>query len=117
MGMDAFLEIDTWKSHRELLEQISVIVMARPDDRHQNVLQGWNKLGNYLKFNLAAGYRFSDAEGCFMAVGLEPIHICDVNALHVSSTKIRQAIKQKKPIENWVPALVADYIHQKGLYT
>ena len=117
MGMDAFLEIDTWKSHRELLEQISVIVMARPDHRHQNVQQRWKQLGDYLKSNLAAGYRFSEAQGCFTATGLQPIHICDVNALDISSTKIRQAVKQKQTIENWVPAQVAEYINQKGLYT
>lgn len=116
MGMDAFLEIDTWQSHRELLEQISVIVMARPDDRHQNVQQSWKQLGDYLESDLAAGYRFSDAQGCFKATGLQPIHICDINALDISSTKIRQAIKQKQAIENWVPTKVAEYIHHKGLY-
>ena len=31
MGLDAFLEIDTWKSYTELLEQIAFIVMARPN--------------------------------------------------------------------------------------
>lgn len=117
MGTDAFLEIDTWKSYRKLLEQISVIVMARPQGRHQGVQQGWKLLGNYLKSNIASGYRFSDTRDCFISTGLQPVHICDVNALDISSTQIRQAVKQKQTIENWVPAQVAEYIHQKGLYT
>lgn len=117
MGLDAFLEIDSWKSFRELLEQISVIVMVRPDDRHQSVQQSWKHLGEYLKSNIAANYRFSEAQDCFIATGMQPIHICDVNALDISSTKIRQAVKQKQTIENWVPAQVAEYIHHKGLYT
>jgi nicotinate-nucleotide adenylyltransferase len=29
-GLDAFLEIDTWKSYRDLLRQIAFIVIARP---------------------------------------------------------------------------------------
>ncbi|MGD9348628.1 MAG: nicotinate-nucleotide adenylyltransferase [Desulfobacterales bacterium] len=117
MGMDAFLEFDTWKSYRDLLEQISVIVMARPDDRHQGVQQGCKHLGHYLKSNIAADYQFSDAQDCFTSPGMQPIHFCDVNALDISSTQIRQAVKQKQAIENWVPARVAEYIHQKGLYT
>jgi nicotinic acid mononucleotide adenylyltransferase len=66
---------------------------------------------------IAANYRFSDAQDCFINAGLQPIYICDVNALDISSTKVRQAIKQKQAIENWVPAQVAEYIHHKGLYT
>ena len=117
MGLDAFLEIDSWKSYRELLEQISVIVMARPDERHQSVQQGWQYLGDYLTSAVAANYRFSDAQDYFIAAGMQPIYICDINALDISSTKIRQAIKKKQAIENWVPAQVAEYIHHKGLYT
>ena len=32
MGLDAFLEINTWKSYKELLEQIAFIVVARPSE-------------------------------------------------------------------------------------
>ena len=117
MGMDAFLEIDTWKSYRELLEQISVIVMARPRGRHQGMQQDWKHLGDFLKSNISADYRLSDAQDCFISAGVQPIHICDVNALDISSTKIRRAVKQKQTIENWVPAQVAEFIHKKGLYT
>ncbi len=31
VGLDAFLEIDTWKSFRELLALVPVIVISRPD--------------------------------------------------------------------------------------
>ncbi|MGD9238189.1 MAG: nicotinate-nucleotide adenylyltransferase [Desulfobacterales bacterium] len=117
MGTDAFLEIDSWKSHRELLKQISVIVMARPPARRQGEQQGWKHLGDFLKSNISADYCFSDAQDAFISAGLQPIHICDVNAMDISSTRIRQAVKQKQTIENWVPAPVAEYIHQKGLYT
>jgi nicotinic acid mononucleotide adenylyltransferase len=91
--------------------------MVRPDDRHQSVQKSWKHLGDYLKSNIAANYRFSEAQDSFIATGMQPIHICDVNALDISSTKIRQAVKQKQNIENWVPAQVAEYIHHKGLYT
>lgn len=117
MGLDAFLEIDTWKSYREVLEQACVIVMARPHGRLQGVQQGWKHLEGYLKSKISADYRLSDSKDCFISAGMPPVCICDVKALDISSTKIRQNIKQKKAIENWVPAPVIEYIHQKGLYT
>ena len=116
MGLDAFLEIDSWKSYRELLEQISMIVMARPQGRHQSVQQGWKILGDYLKSRLSADYRFSDSQNGYISTHTQPIHICDVNALDISSTKIRQDLKEHKSVENWVPARVAEYIKLKGLY-
>ncbi|MBT8331105.1 MAG: nicotinate-nucleotide adenylyltransferase [Deltaproteobacteria bacterium] len=117
VGIDAFLEIDTWKSFQALLEQISVIVMARPDDRRQSVQQGWKQLEEYLIFNIATDYRFSGSQNAFLSAGMQPVYVCDVQALGISSTQIRQAVKHKHTIENWVPAPVAEYIHQKGLYT
>jgi nicotinate-nucleotide adenylyltransferase len=116
MGLDAFLEIDTWKSYLELLEQIPMIVMARADERHQSAEQGWKILEDYLASKISEDYRFSGSKDCFISEVLQPIHICDVKALDISSTKIRQEIKQKRAIENWVPAHVADYIKRKGLY-
>jgi nicotinate-nucleotide adenylyltransferase len=117
MGLDAFLEIDTWKSYLELLEQIAMIIMARPNARHQNVQLSWKILGDYLKSVIAADYRFSGSQKAFISAGMQPIYICDVKALEISSTKIRQAVKQKKTIGNWVPAPVAEFITQKGLYS
>ena len=117
MGMDAFLEIDTWKSYRQLLEQISVIVMARPSDRYQSVQQGWKILKEYIKSKISADYRFSGSQNAFISADWQPVYICDIKALDISSTQIRQRVKQKQTIENWVPARVAEYIHQKGLYT
>lgn len=116
MGLDAFLEIDSWKSCLELLEQIPMIVMARPHERHQSAQQGWKILESYLKSKISVDYRFSGSQNCFISAGMQPVHICDVKALNISSTKIRQEVKQKQTIENWVPTEVAEYIKHKGLY-
>ena len=117
MGLDAFLEIDTWKSYRELLEQIPLIIMGRPQRPHQSVQQGWKILQEYLTFKIAADYLFSETQKAFISEGRQPVYVCDVQALDISSTQIRQAVKQNQSIGNWVPAPVAEYIHQKGLYT
>ena len=116
MGLDAFLEIDTWKSYRELLDQIPFIVMARPHARHPDAQQGWKILEDYLKARLSEQYQFSSAQSGYITDGKQPVHICDVRALDISSTAIRQAVKQNQTIDNWVSAEVAEYIKHKGLY-
>jgi nicotinate-nucleotide adenylyltransferase len=116
MGLDAFLEINTWKSHAELLEQIAFIIMARPDEDYRDAHQGWKILENYLKLTLSEDYEFQAAPDCYYSEGKPPIHIIDIDALDISSTKIRENVKKKKTIEHLVPARVAEFIQSKGLY-
>ena len=117
MGLDAFLEIDTWKSYAELLEEIAFIVMARPNADCRDADQGWKILENYLKSTLSEDYEFSTARGCYTSEGKPPIYIVDIDAMDISSTKIRQNIKTKQPIKDLVPPEVAEFIQLKGLYT
>ncbi len=116
MGLDAFLEINTWKSYKELLEQIAFIVVARPTETHSDAKQGWKILEDYFKSSLSTDYKLSAGANYYMAKGKQPIYFCDVRALDISSTFIREKVKEKKPIENWVPRQVAEYIQLKGLY-
>lgn len=117
MGLDAFLEIDTWKSYAELLEQIAFIVMVRPNEDCPDADQVWEILENYLKSTLSEDFELLTARGCFTSEGKQPIYIVDIDAMDISSTKIRQNIKTKKTIENLVPPKVAEFIQLKGLYT
>lgn len=117
MGLDAFLEIDTWKSYADLLEQIAFIVMARPSEDCPDAEQGWKILESYLKSTLSEDYKFSASRRCYISEGKQPIHIVDIDALDISSTKIRQNIKTKQNIEKLVPPKVAAFIQSKGLYT
>ena len=117
MGLDAFLEIDTWKSYIELLKQIAFIVMARPNADYPDADQGWKILVDYLNSTLSADYKFLDGRGCYISEGRQPIFTIDIDAMDISSTKIRECIKTKKTVENLVPLEVADFIQSKGLYT
>ena len=116
MGLDAFLEINTWKSYAELLEQIAFIVMARPAGDYTDAQQGWKILETYLKSTLSTDYQFGAAHACYISEDKQPIHIVDIDAMHISSTKIREKVKKKQTIKNFVTPEVADYIRIKGLY-
>jgi nicotinate-nucleotide adenylyltransferase len=117
MGLDAFLEIDAWKSYTELLKQIAFIVMARPNADYPDADQGWKILEDYLNSTLKADYEFLNEGGCYISEGRQPIYPVDIDAMDISSTKIRECIKTKKTVENLVPLAVADFIQSKGLYT
>jgi len=117
MGLDAFLEIHTWKSHQDLLEEIAFIILARPQEEYPDARQGWRILEAYIKSNLSADNHFDAEHACYSLEGKQPIYICDIWALDISSTKIRQKVKRKQRIEDFVTPEVAEYIRLKGLYT
>ena len=116
MGLDAFLEIDTWKSYRELLTQIPLIVINRPNagDRISGI--PWKVMDDYLSAKLSAGYSYSASRSAYLAGGQQPIYVFEVTALDISSTRIRRAISKDQSIHYLVPPKVGDYIRTKGIY-
>jgi len=115
MGLDAFLEIDSWKSYEELLAQIPFIVINRPlaGNRHGFA---WGVMEDYLKTSLSAEYEFSESQSCYLRAEKQPIYVYEVTALDISSTMIRKLIKKGRSIEYLVPQKVAKFIKSKGLY-
>ena len=116
MGLDAFLEIDTWKSYRKLLAQIPLIVINRPNagDRMSGV--PWKVMDDYISTKLSADYSYSASRSAYLASGQQPIYVFEVTALDISSTRIRRAISKDQSINYLVPPKVAEYIRTKGIY-
>jgi len=59
LGLDAFLEIDTWKSYTDLFLMVPFIVMARTDAGDSDTVLRWQTLEAYLKSRITEGYQFS----------------------------------------------------------
>lgn len=119
IGMDAFEEIDTWKSSESLLRICNFIVISRP---------GWDarktaeKLENSFKEKNVELKQISnkgDATNEFLRLtgSTCSVHICPSAEVDISSTAIREAIRKGKPIKNLVPEGVEQYIIDKGLYS
>ena len=109
IGMDAFAEIHTWKAKRELLEYASFVVIGRPDHCQQSC--GQTVAANF------PGYAFVETLGSWQGeAGQGAIYPVAVPPIKVSSTEIREAVRQGRAISNLVPAAVADYIYAQGLY-
>lgn len=94
-GADAILEIWSWKDAQRLLKICEFIAATRP------------------------GYVLSGLETLLAQVE-EPerqrLHLLEVPALAISSSDIRERVRQGRPIKYLVPEVVENYIYKHGLY-
>lgn len=116
LGMDAFLEIHTWKSYRDLLQSIPFIVMPRPTEEFNQSPRGWEMLCDYLSRQISDRYRFCEKKLRCDHPDCPCIYLADIGLTDVSSTHIRHCIRTGQPIDRLVPSDVNAYIKTKGLY-
>ncbi|UCD77424.1 MAG: nicotinate (nicotinamide) nucleotide adenylyltransferase [Desulfobacterales bacterium] len=116
MGLDAFLEIDTWKSYEALLRQVPFIIINRPRAGSGADGSRWKILEDYLTSEISTDYAFSESEDVFRAKNRQPVYVYEVTALDISSTKVRKLVKEGRSIGYLVPQKVAEFINSKGIY-
>jgi len=116
VGSDAFLEVDTWKSFKDLFLLIPFIVMYRaPAGQRDTVLQ-WKNLGNYIKSRISDRYKYSASRSGYIHDEKQPVFLFEVTPVDISSTEIRERISKGHTIRSLVPEIVEDLIKTKGLY-
>jgi len=94
-GADAILSIFTWKDVDGLLASCEFIAATRP------------------------GYCLSELQGKIEAINpayLEHVNLVEVPGIAVSSTDVRERIKEGKPIKYLLPETVESYIIKNRLY-
>lgn len=116
IGTDAFFEIHTWKAFDTILDLVPLIVMTRPGDRMESDQLKETRAGEYLKDKVHKDYVWDATNKSFSHVTGKEIFFFNVTQLEISSTKIRNLVKQGKPVTQYVTEGVADYITNKGLY-
>jgi nicotinate-nucleotide adenylyltransferase len=116
VGLDAFLEIDTWKSYNDLFLLIPFIVMSRTINEENSAKLEWKSLKNYLQSKISNGYTFSFTQSTFMHDKKQPVCVYNVTPVDISSTTIRKRIKEVRSIKRLVPEIIEDFIKAKGLY-
>ncbi len=116
VGLDAFLEINTWKSYDDLFLLIPFIVMSRIINKENSTKLEWKSLKNYLQSKISKGYTFSSTQSTFIHDKKQPVCVFNVTPVDISSTTIRKRIKEGRSIKGLVPHIVEDFIKTKGLY-
>jgi len=118
VGMDAFLEITTWKAWQHLFNLIPVIVMTRPkaagDASDAPLSDPLAEMERYIHAHMDIGYSLQ--ESYFIHKTKQPIYLAHVTPIDISSSAIRDRIRQGRSIQSLVPDSVLEYIKQKGLY-
>ncbi|MDP2647304.1 MAG: nicotinate-nucleotide adenylyltransferase [Desulfobacterales bacterium] len=116
MGLDAFQEIDTWKSYLDLFDLIPIIVMTRPQSQPDPEHSGQERLDLFLQSRISSQYQYSAAQSAYIHPAWQPVHLFAVTSFAISSTRIRQSVKKGRSIKFLVPENVARFITARGLY-
>lgn len=112
LGIDAFLEIETWREYRKVLDRCAFIVMSRPGyilEDAQGVLAGDLK-GRFVHLKDHDDPRDP-------GLPARPIFLTDIEALDIASSRIRKLVRENAPITGMVAESVGAYIKEHGLYT
>lgn len=116
VGMDAFLEIHTWKRRRRLLETIQPVVVTRRVAGRMQAGDDFSRLDRYIRSRLSENYRYEQERTCWQHTEGPCIHLLPTTPMDISSSQVRHGIRKGKPIADLVPPAVNDYIEQKELY-
>ena len=90
VGADAVLNLSTWKKLDRLRELVEIVAVTRP------------------------GSELSSFE---QRDDLPRVHLQEMPGIDISATVIRERVRRGEPIDVLVPADVARYIRQHGLYS
>lgn len=95
MGTDNLKEVDTWNSPERLLKEYKIIVLERENDKLEDLIVR-NKLLEKYKDSL--------------------IKINGIDKVYLSSTMIRDKLKNGEEVEEFIYEKVLDYIKKNELY-
>lgn len=112
MGSDAFTKFDTWHRWQEIIQLCHIAIVQRPQMQKQT--QEITKLSKALETFLHNHYSEHGDDLRTSPAGF--ITMRQITALDISSTAIREAIKQGHSVRYLVPDSVLEYIQAHQLY-
>lgn len=110
VGLDAFLELDSWWHYRELFELAHICVLRRPEYREEDV-------AGFLRTKVSSTYYWDDNERLYRHSSYLPVHPLRNSHLGISSTRIRRLVSEGRSIRYLVLPEVMRYIATKQLYS
>ncbi len=109
VGIDAFLEITTWKSYQDLFFLSNFIVMTRPGYGKRNINQ-------ILPGEIAENFSYDEENDRFVHSSNFAVYFHNITLLDISSTLIRRRIKKKRSVKYLLPEGVRKYMQSNRLY-
>lgn len=108
VGLDAFLEIDTWHRAPELFDAAHFAVFSRPE-------YDPGALGDFLA-GLDLGFKAHGREGAWRRPGGRTVRFCPVTQVDVSGHDLRRRLAAGLSVDYLVPRPVRDYLLYHQLY-
>ena len=109
MGIDAFLEIATWKSVDEIFSTCHFVVMTRPG-------YALKDLEEIVPLDLAKQFCYDQNGGGWLHESGYSIRPCEISLLDISATSIRNRIGETRSVRFLAPEKVLAYIDEHRLY-
>lgn len=111
LGVDAFLEIDTWREYKKVLKQCHFIVISRPG---YDLNEAKKPLGGNYAERMVQVIETTKLDKAM----LHPykIFLLSIDALDMASKDIRKKVKMGKSIAGLVVEPVEEYIQINKLY-
>jgi len=109
LGLDAFLELQTWKSYRELFSLCHFIVVARPGFSPES-------LEAMLTTQVSDRYSLDIQVQGYRHPSLHTVYYREVTLLDISSSAIRKLLAEGGTVRYLLPEKVEEYIQQQRLY-
>jgi len=116
LGVDAFLEIETWKDFAQLFDLMTFIVMSRPGQGAQASKGLARAVADHTRAHISTDYRPAGGRDALVHPSRPPIHWISVTAVDIASSQIRRMVREGATARPWLAPAVADYIEGKGLY-
>lgn len=110
IGLDAFLEIDTWYRFTELFQLARIVVLRRPGFGEADV-------EDFLSRRVSADYKRDSQTGSFTHPLMHPVCYLRNTRLDISSTGIRKLAAQGRSIRYLVAPEAESYISERELYS
>ena len=112
MGLDQFLIFDRWKNFKEILKKTNLIVTSRPGNIFSN-----KRTADFPK-GIKTSYQKKIIKGdLFKNFRKKNLFLCNLKDMDISSSYIRERIKEKKEVDHLLPKTVDLYIKDHQLYT
>ena len=105
MGMDSFLEIETWYEYENFLEEVNLLILERPgyEVDETSFIQNLLKAKRILNF-----HEFKDSKGKIFILPIDPIE--------VTSTEVRELIANSEDVSALLDSDVYQFIKDQNLY-
>jgi nicotinate-nucleotide adenylyltransferase len=109
LGLDAFLEIGTWKDPGTLFTLCHFVILTRP---------GFEKIftPEHLPVDLAPDFCYDPKKDGYVHKSGFGVFPREITALDISSTKIRDIVREGRSIRYLVPPAVENFIAEQKFY-